>query len=538
MHDNTASLVDITPVRLGDRWLDDGMDLELWTEDGKAGLRLHATASGDLIVSRLPEADGRSARISIDAASHELSVDEPAGVLDAPADLAWLQVHLDGGLREAIEERVRRARADDTHDWKDGDRPRVSLGERVRFCDVFPRSWDLLVTYGGKRYALVDRYRVAEDADMVPISLEVIDGGTGEPVGTAEVAGLRSSEQRKPPWTASAEIVDQILGELQQDEDEWFHLLSRAQEIARVARRLRTWEADRLDPDAVVLEALAAEEAGDDPDGDADDRVTALGERAIPELQRALEAEEPFARARAASLLAAVGDASGVHVLTAALLHDEVGDDEVGDDDDEVINPFAMVDALERLGAPALEPLLKVLPRVRSELRLLVMTAIVSLGVRDDRIRDLLIDELATDENAAALLADYGDRSPAVADALGQALTDRLDELEADPEAREAYDHALVLADASAALGVLTPPLATRVVDMLGSSPFADDDDDGDGDGDLDFEALDSELPPANVPVRAVVRPGRNEPCWCGSNQKYKRCHLDSDAEADRRGGS
>jgi|APSaa5957512622_1039677.scaffolds.fasta_scaffold05822_8 hypothetical protein len=22
---------------------------------------------------------------------------------------------------------------------------------------------------------------------------------------------------------------------------------------------------------------------------------------------------------------------------------------------------------------------------------------------------------------------------------------------------------------------------------------------------------------------------GRNDPCWCGSNKKYKRCHLHSD---------
>lgn len=22
---------------------------------------------------------------------------------------------------------------------------------------------------------------------------------------------------------------------------------------------------------------------------------------------------------------------------------------------------------------------------------------------------------------------------------------------------------------------------------------------------------------------------GRNDPCWCGSGNKYKRCHLDSD---------
>ncbi len=28
------------------------------------------------------------------------------------------------------------------------------------------------------------------------------------------------------------------------------------------------------------------------------------------------------------------------------------------------------------------------------------------------------------------------------------------------------------------------------------------------------------------------ARPGRNDPCWCGSGQKYKRCHLDSDTGA------
>ena len=24
-------------------------------------------------------------------------------------------------------------------------------------------------------------------------------------------------------------------------------------------------------------------------------------------------------------------------------------------------------------------------------------------------------------------------------------------------------------------------------------------------------------------------RIGRNDPCWCGSNKKYKHCHLESD---------
>ncbi len=24
-------------------------------------------------------------------------------------------------------------------------------------------------------------------------------------------------------------------------------------------------------------------------------------------------------------------------------------------------------------------------------------------------------------------------------------------------------------------------------------------------------------------------KPGRNEPCWCGSGEKYKKCHLPED---------
>jgi methionyl aminopeptidase len=33
-------------------------------------------------------------------------------------------------------------------------------------------------------------------------------------------------------------------------------------------------------------------------------------------------------------------------------------------------------------------------------------------------------------------------------------------------------------------------------------------------------------------PTAARTRPGRNDPCWCGSGQKYKKCHLDADGEA------
>jgi SEC-C motif/Protein of unknown function (DUF1186) len=33
----------------------------------------------------------------------------------------------------------------------------------------------------------------------------------------------------------------------------------------------------------------------------------------------------------------------------------------------------------------------------------------------------------------------------------------------------------------------------------------------------------------AGIPARAEKKPGRNEPCWCGSGKKYKKCHLDKD---------
>jgi hypothetical protein len=29
--------------------------------------------------------------------------------------------------------------------------------------------------------------------------------------------------------------------------------------------------------------------------------------------------------------------------------------------------------------------------------------------------------------------------------------------------------------------------------------------------------------------ARPAVKPGRNDPCWCGSGKKYKKCHLPED---------
>jgi hypothetical protein len=36
------------------------------------------------------------------------------------------------------------------------------------------------------------------------------------------------------------------------------------------------------------------------------------------------------------------------------------------------------------------------------------------------------------------------------------------------------------------------------------------------------------------VEPEPVVKPGRNDPCWCGSGKKYKKCHLQQDEESAR----
>ena len=56
----------------------------------------------------------------------------------------------------------------------------------------------------------------------------------------------------------------------------------------------------------------------------------------------------------------------------------------------------------------------------------------------------------------------------------------------------------------------------------------------------LENDALDeyprSTSPHEQAPRLALVRPGRNDPCHCGSGKKYKKCCLRADEEADRAG--
>ncbi len=51
----------------------------------------------------------------------------------------------------------------------------------------------------------------------------------------------------------------------------------------------------------------------------------------------------------------------------------------------------------------------------------------------------------------------------------------------------------------------------------------------GDDEELADDELDETDLNPYSAPPLREARLGRNDPCWCGSGRKYKKCHLDSD---------
>src|ERR1039458_7112377 len=57
----------------------------------------------------------------------------------------------------------------------------------------------------------------------------------------------------------------------------------------------------------------------------------------------------------------------------------------------------------------------------------------------------------------------------------------------------------------------------------------ADDEEEEEEEEDGPFDDEDDLVP---EPVRRAVILGRNDPCWCGSGKKYKKCHLESDEKS------
>jgi len=47
-----------------------------------------------------------------------------------------------------------------------------------------------------------------------------------------------------------------------------------------------------------------------------------------------------------------------------------------------------------------------------------------------------------------------------------------------------------------------------------------------------DLPALEESVPQSRMPAPRSRKLGRNDPCWCGSGEKYKRCHWRKDRAA------
>ena len=150
-----------------------------------------------------------------------------------------------------------------------------------------------------------------------------------------------------------------------------------------------------------------------------------------------------------------------------------------------------------------------------------LLDVLSGLGHKDEELFQLLIDQLETDTvMGASNLASYGD--PRALEGLHKAF----DEYQhIDDENSLLMDQPIIeLKGAIEALGgqlssdqerkfeqvIVRREHFRRRIQALGSSSHSE----------------------RGIPVNKKKKPGRNDPCWCGSGKKYKKCHLDADRAA------
>lgn len=153
--------------------------------------------------------------------------------------------------------------------------------------------------------------------------------------------------------------------------------------------------------------------------------------------------------------------------------------------------------------------------------RILVAQRMLRMRSRDHRILQALlrlVDE--SPQAGAACVVEYGD-AQAVED-----LSRALDGLTARPVADCplcAWGDLVAVAHAIRDLGgKVTAEQQARIDGFLGSDAW-----------DRSRRAARAE-PAVRAPAARAARPGRNDPCPCGSGRKYKRCHLAEDERSGR----
>jgi hypothetical protein len=184
----------------------------------------------------------------------------------------------------------------------------------------------------------------------------------------------------------------------------------------------------------------------------------------------------------------------------------------------------AAITALGRLGAPGLDALLAAFDATGdSAVRCRLAIALARCPGQDDRVRAAFVRLLReAPEHAAWGLAERGEWR-AVPDLL-RAFDRLADHPIADCEGC-AVEHLSTIVCAVRQLGGTVSPLRRAQLEALAERadvvwlPFSDP------------QRLDATL---RTPAVREGRPGRNEPCPCGSGKKYKRCCAGADPGGER----
>lgn len=240
----------------------------------------------------------------------------------------------------------------------------------------------------------------------------------------------------------------------------------------------------------------------------------ARGAEAVPLLIRVLEDEqlalttapgEGYAPIHAASLLAELGGPQAIQALVHALVRSEPGD----------ILFEVLLKRLKKLG-PAMTPaaLAALESTEDADGRINLLAVLAASGAKDERIYQQLVELLETEPESAAMdLAEYGD--PRAIEPLLRAF-DRV----AQAPVEEGFLAGQALIEIEAAIvdlgGELSESQQAKLEQTTASRRAIA----------AQFQHL-FEQP--STQARRPERPGRNEPCWCGSGVKYKKCHAGSD---------
>jgi hypothetical protein len=240
--------------------------------------------------------------------------------------------------------------------------------------------------------------------------------------------------------------------------------------------------------------------------------ILGLGVSAVPPLLEILQdemlalTEAPgggFAPIHAARLLGELRTEEAIEPMLRALadtdpldiLHDQV------------------IQSMLKIGPSVMEPALRAASDADSDLQDSLATILARIGVRDERILEMLISQLRRDPAYAGNLANYGDQRAV------PHLFEALDQYKIVDTENPFSNHALVeLREAIEELGgSLTAEQKQKCQRGLRQAQA--------------FQHTLRALIDKKHPMkgerggrRGLL--GRNDPCWCGSGIKYKKCHL------------